>query len=792
MRKRAPHLQETWLRPQKRAAAGRVMVLAYPNLYRLGMSNLGFQTIRQIAAETAGWSCDRLFLPDADVSRSPRRLRTLDFGMAPADADLLAFSVSYELDYVNVARILALSGVPLRQAERDERWPLVAVGGACCSINPEPLADLVDFVCVGEGDEMIPEVLAALRGMAGAARGDVLRALAGIPGVYVPSLPRDGPIRRRVAGDLTVHDTATTILTPHTEFADLGLVEVSRGCGRGCLFCVVPTCFGPLRFRPADQIIALAQPFGRVGLLGAAASDHPDIERIIVDLAAQGKQISISASRSEPLSDRVLRTLAQCGQRTLTLAPETGDPRVARAVRKGLSPDDLLRMAERSTRAGFARLKLYFMVGLPLAGDDEVDRLLELAGEVAEAARGLRVSVGVNSFVPKPGTPLQWVAMAPPEALRAKLAEVRRGAHGIAGSPKVSGEGAKWSIVEAALARGDRRWGEVLCRVSETDGTYADYVRAARLSGIDLVAEATRARGRDEALPWEIIDTGVAREVLWRRWQRAWGGPPGDAPCAGRGPSVPSVGEGPSLLRYDLGGAEVVVTCRRGGVSEGPYASLNLSLAVLDDDACVIENRRRVIEALGGPVAFARQVHGTDVLRVDPGVSCLESSLGEADAMVTSAEGPALAIQVADCQAVLVHDLRTGARGAAHSGWRGAAAGMALRLLEAMGRHFGTRPEDCAAFLSPCIGPCCYYIPQEAEHPLKQPPGSGRYLLKPDGDGHALDLTAENAAQLAEAGVPRRGIMEAGLCTSCRPDLFYSHVRDGARTGRMWVILRGR
>ncbi|HOS94873.1 MAG TPA: radical SAM protein, partial [Armatimonadota bacterium] len=127
MRKRAPHLQETWLRPQKRAAAGRVMVLAYPNLYRLGMSNLGFQTIRQIAAETAGWSCDRLFLPDADVSRSPRRLRTLDFGMAPADADLLAFSVSYELDYVNVARILALSGVPLRQAERDERWPLVAV-----------------------------------------------------------------------------------------------------------------------------------------------------------------------------------------------------------------------------------------------------------------------------------------------------------------------------------------------------------------------------------------------------------------------------------------------------------------------------------------------------------------------------------------------------------------------------------------------------------------------------------------------------------------------------------------
>ena len=249
--------------------------------------------------------------------------------------------------------------------------------------------------------------------------------------------------------------------------------------------------------------------------------------------------------------------------------------------------------------------------------------------------------------------------------------------------------------------------------------------------------------------------------------------------------------DGISFVGAAEGDVAAVITCRTGGASEGPFSSLNLSTSVGDDDARVAENRRRATRALGigaGGVAFARQAHGTDALDVVGGAGG-DCPLGAGDILVTGPEGPTLAIQVADCLAIVIADRRTGARGAAHAGWRGTVDGVAEALLSAMTERHGTQAVDCWAFLSPCIGPCCYRIGSDVDHPLKHHPSPGRYILKPDGDQQALDLRAENAARLIACGAPPESIFGSDLCTACREDLFFSHVRDRGRSGRMWVLI---
>jgi len=519
------------------------MVLAYPNTYRVAMSNLGFQAIRQLTDDTPGWTCDRLFLPDdAQGGRAAGQpLRTFDNAAAPTDADLVAFSVSYELDFVNVVRLLRLLGVAELAAERPDDDPLVALGGVMASLNIEPIANFVDLVVVGEGEAALPGVLAAVAATRGQRKSDRLAALSALDGVYVPSLYqpvhdadgrlreiRKAPgalerVRRVIVPDLRGIDTASTVLTPNTEFADMRLVEVSRGCARGCLFCIVPTCLRPTRFRDPEHVLALGRAWHRVGLLGAAASDHPDIERIICDLADDGREVSLSASRSEPLTARGLSALARAGQRTLTLAPETGSQRLRDAIGKRMHSDDVLGTARMAAEAGFRTIKLYFMVGLPGEDDGEPEAILALTEEVCRAARGARVALSVNPFVPKPGTPLQWEPMADVADLRESIARISRGAGRLPGHPRASCEGPRWPVIEALLSRGDRRLGQVLCRVASSAGSPSDYKRALTDEALSVGEYVHRRRDPDECFPWDTLDTGASRDHLWRRRLRMEG-----------------------------------------------------------------------------------------------------------------------------------------------------------------------------------------------------------------------------------------------------------------------------
>jgi len=479
------------------------IALVYPNSYYIGMSNLGLHAIYRLLNSYGEVVCERAFWESQGLPLSLESQRPL------ADFAVLAFCISYEADYFNVAQILKTSGIPLYAAERDGSHPLVIAGGPCITANAAPLSPFFDCLAIGEAEPIIPSLLPIL--VSGGERDKLLKALASSPGIYAPRYHSGTAVVRQWLKNLDDFPAASVVLTRDTELGDLYLMEVERGCNWGCRFCLVSNAFRPVRFRSLDNLIAQAEEGlkyrKRLGLVGPSISDHPQIEELVVELRQMGAGLSFSSLRIKPLSATVLRALAEGGAQTVTLAPEAGSLRLRQSIKKGISDDDILKAIDRVAEQRIKQLKLYFMIGLPTETDEDIEAIIKLAlsgkSILDRRQSGARLTLNVTPFVPKAGTPFQWLPMERTAALNHRLSLLRKGLQpkGI----KIKSESPAWSEVQAVLARGGAEVAEVLADVESV--SLSGWRQAVEKCHLDTDFYAHQRWDTAQKLPWAMVDS---------------------------------------------------------------------------------------------------------------------------------------------------------------------------------------------------------------------------------------------------------------------------------------------
>ncbi|MDX1521259.1 MAG: radical SAM protein [Anaerolineae bacterium] len=494
------------------------VALVWPNSYRVGMSSLALHILYRLFNDEPDVACERVFFGYQQAPRRDEPVISLESQRGLDEFGAVAFTVSYEMDYFNIIEILRRSGFPIFAADRDESWPLLIAGGPAVYTNPEPLAEIFDAFAIGEGEAIVPPLVDALWEAADAPRPEAYQRLAQVDGLYIPAL-NNGPVGRVWIKDVDTQPTVTQIYTDNTEFGDRTLLEIARGCGRGCRFCMAGYVYRPMREMHLNTVLAAAKHGlkhrDRVGLVSAAVSDHSWIDQIAIELRNMGARLTASSMRVDPISEPLIKGLAESGNQTLTIAPEAGSVRMRKVINKPQSDGQILHAVELAAKYNFPQLKMYFMVGQPTEAEQDVEAIADLT----LAARDIfsrNIAINATPYVPKPHTAFQWGAMMPVETIesRIKYLQDRLNPNGVT----VRSDSPAWAAVEGVLARGDRRLGRVLARMRKVN--LREWYKALAAEGLSQ-EDFLQERPLDAALPWDTVTTGVTKSFFTWDLRRA-------------------------------------------------------------------------------------------------------------------------------------------------------------------------------------------------------------------------------------------------------------------------------
>lgn len=529
--------------------AGQKVAIVYPNTYFVGMSNLGLHIIYEEINLRNDSVCERIFLPEKkeleayDKTKTP--LMSVETQRPMHQFDVVAFDVTFEMDYFHIPLMLRHGRVPIMGKDRTEFDPIVIAGGPCATFNPEPFADFIDAFIIGEGEGIVSRVLDIIRDgkMEGLDRHAILHQLANISGVYVPSLyvpiySEDGEFKGYdiVEGapktikrhfEMLTSGGETVVATNYTEFGAMYIIEVARGCGRHCRFCMAGYCFRVPRVRPLDILkegVDRAEKLGKkVGLMGAAISDYPEVDELVTYIRSKDMRYSCASLRADSLTQAVVDGLADSGQKTITIAPETGSERLRRVINKGISEEHLKNAATLSAKSGIQHMRLYIMIGLPTETDEDIEAIVGLAertqAHMAEVGCKGRLTLSINPFIPKPFTPFQWMAMDNQKTVEKKLQYIKKALQKNR-RIEVLVESPKEAYIQGVLARGDRRLGAVLAACAADRGSKS-FKAEMKAAGLDMDEMNYRERSFDEFLPWSHLDMGMDDGYLEMEWKRS-------------------------------------------------------------------------------------------------------------------------------------------------------------------------------------------------------------------------------------------------------------------------------
>jgi radical SAM family uncharacterized protein len=511
------------------------------------MSNLGFQTLYHILNSHNDVVCERAFLPESEDLQEYRNTQTPLFSLESqkplSNFDILAFSISFENDFLNILTLLELARIPLESCLRDEKCPWVIAGGVAVFLNPEPISEYIDLFFLGEAEEVIGEFLEVCRrnhsGKEKREKDDFLRDLSRVEGVYAPKFyqvtySEDGKIegmtpepgfpkqvKRRWVPKIDQFPTRSTLFTPDTEFKEMALVEVNRGCPRECRFCAACFVYHPYRNRSLSVLESISKEAllkeHRVGLTGTAVSDYPQLLPLCQGILSQRGEISLSSLRVDAVTMSLIQCLREGEERTVAIAPEAGTERLRRMSKKGYSEEEILKSINTLVENGISQIKCYFLIGLPSETDEDIKAIPLLAKKIQHQIlsnlknkKRWKLVLSVNPFIPKPATPFQWVPMEEVSQLKQKLRTIQRGIQGMRGV-KMIYDLPKWAYIQALLSRGDRRVGKILMEAHRHQGNWS---RALRETIVNSDFYVYRKRDLDEIFPWDFIDHGISKERL--------------------------------------------------------------------------------------------------------------------------------------------------------------------------------------------------------------------------------------------------------------------------------------